>query len=229
MSALRRGLPALALLALAGCGGGGETVRERPAPPTAVTVAPTPPPEPPEAPAIPENAPNASAAASEAAASAQLPPSAFVCMPSEEYKANRKAEARRETALRAALAAAAATPPPVVLPPPPEAKPQPSGKLGSILGRKVVGTEGDDMGRVVDVLADQGGRARAAVIDFGGFLGVGNRRVAVDWRLLQFVPDDPDKPLVLSLSRQQVQAAPEFKDAAHTEQEIVTPPGPSGR
>jgi hypothetical protein len=228
MSAPRLALPALALLALAGCGGG-HAAREQPAPPTAVMVAPAPEPVPEPAP-IPENAPSASAAASEAAAGTQLPPSAFVCLPSEEYRAGRKADARRDAALRAALAAAAAAPPPpVVLPPPPETRPPASGKLGSILGRKVVGTEGDDMGRVVDVLADQGGRARAAVIDFGGFLGVGNRRVAVDWRLLQFVPDDPDKPLLLSLSRQQVQAAPEFKDAAHTEQEIVTPPaGSSG-
>jgi hypothetical protein len=223
MSALRPALPALALLALSACGGG-EPVRDQPAPPTAVTVAPTPPPPAPETPPITETAANASAAASEAAAGTQLPPSAFVCLPSEEYKADRKTDARREAALHAALAAAAAAqaaPPP---PPPPEVKPQPSGKLGSILGRKVVGTSGDDMGRVIDVLADQSGRARAAVIDFGGFLGVGNRRVAVDWRLLQFVPDDPDKPLVLSLNRQQVEAAPEFKDAAHTEQEIVTPP-----
>jgi hypothetical protein len=36
------------------------------------------------------------------------------------------------------------------------------------------------MGRVVNVVVDQSGQVRAAIIDFGGFLGVGNRKIAVD-------------------------------------------------
>jgi len=46
----------------------------------------------------------------------------------------------------------------------------------SILGKKVTGPGGENMGRIVDVLVDGESRPRAAVIDFGGFLGVGNRR-----------------------------------------------------
>ena len=30
--------------------------------------------------------------------------------------------------------------------------------------------------------------ARAAIIDFGGFLGVGSRKIAVAWQALHFVP-----------------------------------------
>src|SRR5436309_14729144 len=43
----------------------------------------------------------------------------------------------------------------------------------AILGKGVRGSGGEDMGRVVDVLVDRAGQVRAAVIDFGGFLGVG--------------------------------------------------------
>jgi hypothetical protein len=82
----------------------------------------------------------------------------------------------------------------------------------SILGKKVQSPNGDDLGRVVDVLADSGGRVRVAIIDFGGFLGVGDRKIAVDWPLLRFNPDRSDPSLLLSLSREKLKAAPEYKD-----------------
>ncbi len=88
--------------------------------------------------------------------------------------------------------------------------------MTSILGKKVQSSKGDDLGRVVDVLADATGRVRVAIIDFGGFLGVGTRRIAVDWPLLRFSPSSEDKSaLTLGLSREQLQSAPEYKDAEH--------------
>jgi hypothetical protein len=82
--------------------------------------------------------------------------------------------------------------------------------LGSILGRDVTSPKGEDLGRVVDVLADGQGHVRVAIIDFGGFLGVGNRRIAVDWPLLRFDQTARDKPLTLSVDRQKLQSAPEY-------------------
>jgi len=76
---------------------------------------------------------------------------------------------------------------------------------------------------VVDVVVDADGHPRAAVIDFGGFLGVGSRKIAVDWRLLSFAPGKPDWQLWLSLSRSEIQAAPEYKPDAATNQ-MVGPP-----
>ena len=84
--------------------------------------------------------------------------------------------------------------------------------LTSILGKDVKSPKGEDLGRVVDVLADAEGHVRVAIIDFGGFLGVGTRRIAVDWPLLRFDPG-ADKSLVLSLNRQKLQSAPEYKDS----------------
>ena len=82
----------------------------------------------------------------------------------------------------------------------------------SILGKRVKGPNDEDLGRVVDVLADSTGRVRVAIIDFGGFLGVGNHRIAVDWPLLRFNPDARDPSLLLSVNRDKLQAAPEYKD-----------------
>jgi len=83
----------------------------------------------------------------------------------------------------------------------------------SVLGRDVRSSAGENMGRIVDVIVDRSGRVRAAVIDFGGFLGVGSRKIAVDWNALSFDRDTSKRDVVtLELTRDQVKAAPEYKD-----------------
>ncbi len=82
----------------------------------------------------------------------------------------------------------------------------------SIMGVTVQGPAGKDVGRLTDVLVGQDGRPVAAVIDFGGFLGVGNRKVAVDWKSLKFSPGDKTHPITLELAPDQVRAAPDYKD-----------------
>lgn len=85
----------------------------------------------------------------------------------------------------------------------------------TILGKNVRSSAGEDMGHLVDVVVDRDGRTVAAVIDFGGFLGVGSRKIAVDWKALHFSFDDPKgNTITLALTRDQVKAAPEYKDAA---------------
>lgn len=105
---------------------------------------------------------------------------------------------------------------------PPPAAPPSVTVLGSqevqgILGREIRSTADENMGRIVDVLVDGEGRARAAIIDFGGFLGVGSRKVAVDWKALRFVPTAAKKyGIVLELTREQVKPAPEYKEGKPT-------------
>ena len=86
-------------------------------------------------------------------------------------------------------------------------------EVQGILGREVRSGANENMGRIVDVLVDRDGEVRAAIIDFGGFLGVGSRKIAVAWDALRF-PFDAKKtePIRLDLTRDQVQAAPEYKE-----------------
>lgn len=81
----------------------------------------------------------------------------------------------------------------------------------SLLGKGVRSANGDELGRVIDVIIDKDGRPRAAIIDFGGFLGVGTRKIAVDWRALRFNTDGKPGRLSLQLSRNQVRVSPEYK------------------
>ncbi|KWV43573.1 hypothetical protein AS156_24995 [Bradyrhizobium macuxiense] len=82
-----------------------------------------------------------------------------------------------------------------------------------ILGRDVRSAANEDMGRIVDVIVDRDGKVRAAVIDFGGFLGVGSRKIVVDWKALRFAGvNNKSDSIVLDLNKQQVSAAPEYKE-----------------
>ena len=86
-------------------------------------------------------------------------------------------------------------------------------EVEGILGHEVRSATNENMGRIVDVLVDPGGQVRAAIIDFGGFLGVGSRKIAVDWSALHFpTPGKPDAFISLELTRDQVKAAPEYQD-----------------
>ena len=82
-----------------------------------------------------------------------------------------------------------------------------------VLGRDVRSAANEDMGRIVDVVVDRAGQVRAAVIDFGGFLGVGSRKIVVDWNALRFwrIGNKSDS-ISLELTKEQVRAAPEYKE-----------------
>jgi hypothetical protein len=84
-----------------------------------------------------------------------------------------------------------------------------------ILGRDVRSPASENMGRIADVIVDRAGQVRGAVIDFGGFLGVGSRKIIVDWAALHFWNvADKTASITLDLTREQVRAAPEYKDDA---------------
>jgi hypothetical protein len=86
-------------------------------------------------------------------------------------------------------------------------------EVQGVLGREVRDAADDDMGRIIDVLVDRSGEVRAAIIDFGGFLGVGSRKIAVDWNALHFpVLTQSGARITLELTRDQVKAAPEYQD-----------------
>lgn len=80
--------------------------------------------------------------------------------------------------------------------------------------RRIVGAEvrsansGIVVATIANVLVDAKGKGLGAVLDYGGFMGVGKRRIAVAWSLLDF----EGGKILLSLSRDQLREFPDFKD-----------------
>ncbi len=84
----------------------------------------------------------------------------------------------------------------------------------------------DDVGEVNDVLLGRDGTVDAVLVDIGGFLGMGERQVAVDMSALKFVQDDAtdadDWFLVLQADRATLEGAPEYKRPVMGDQAAVT-------
>jgi hypothetical protein len=108
--------------------------------------------------------------------------------------------------------------------PPEPARQLAANEVVAILGRKIVSPSNEELGRLVNVLVDDRGQARAAIIDFGGFLGVGSRKIAVDWGQLAFKPDSSGGQIALSMTREQIQGAREFKDNTPEPVDVAAPP-----
>jgi hypothetical protein len=87
------------------------------------------------------------------------------------------------------------------------------GETGAVtlLGVPVQTSKGEDLGHVVDVVVDRSGVLLAAIVDFGGFLGVGSRKIAVDWRILHFPKTGDMNKVIADLPLNQLRDAPVFK------------------
>lgn len=97
-------------------------------------------------------------------------------------------------------------------------------KVVAVLGLAVRGNDNKEVGRIVDVLVDETGKPRAAVIDVGGFLGMGSRKVAVDWTILHFLMGKAAAAL-LSVSSTSIKSAPAY-DPAQPVQAVGLPEPP---
>ncbi|MCK0167399.1 PRC-barrel domain-containing protein [Jannaschia sp. S6380] len=73
----------------------------------------------------------------------------------------------------------------------------------------------EDVGEISDVVLGNAGEMDVAIADIGGFLGLGERRVAVNMDDLLFLADTPEGDtfrIVLPASRTDLESAPEFND-----------------
>ena len=77
-------------------------------------------------------------------------------------------------------------------------------------------TDWDDVGEINDVVLSRDGTVNAVLVDIGGFLGMGERQVAMNMDAVKFVSDDStaDDPddyfLVVSANRAMLEEAPEY-------------------
>ena len=83
-----------------------------------------------------------------------------------------------------------------------------------LLGQPVLDTKGNAIGNIVDVLIDRQGHPNAAVIEFAGFFGVGNRKIAVAWTSLHFSVVKQNITITVDLDAAKLKSLPEYKPSA---------------
>ncbi|SEQ10949.1 Sporulation protein YlmC, PRC-barrel domain family [Faunimonas pinastri] len=82
-----------------------------------------------------------------------------------------------------------------------------------LLGTKVYGSDNQNVGSVNDLIMDQKGTVQAAIVDVGGFLGIGQKSVAMQFGSLNLQTDNTGALRVSTAATQdQLKNAPTFQD-----------------
>ncbi len=81
-----------------------------------------------------------------------------------------------------------------------------------VIGRYIINNDRDYLGTINDLVIDHQGRVSLVVISYGGFLGIGERSVAIPWSALTF--NSEDRLFVLNMSKDALAAAPAFDRAS---------------
>ncbi|WP_374368033.1 PRC-barrel domain-containing protein [Dongia sp.] len=118
---------------------------------------------------------------------------------------------------------------PAVTPPPAEAliQAQRPNEIRSenIIGATVINGEGEEVGKVKDILFDTSGTATGMVLSVGGIMGLGAKDVGLAWQEVDVRPE-PDV-VRINYTKAQLEAAPPFKtqETIEAEQSQMNQPG----
>lgn len=91
----------------------------------------------------------------------------------------------------------------------------------TIKGYKVVNTNGDNLGRIENLMIDlDNGRVAYAALSLGEFLGISDKLFAVPWQALSFISDE--QAFILAVPRNILEKAEGFdKDKCPTTREVL--------
>ena len=79
----------------------------------------------------------------------------------------------------------------------------------TLIGNSVYNTEGEDLGDIKDIMLNVfDGKVSYAVLEFGGFLGMGEKLFAVPWEALKL--DAENKRFTLDVGKERLENAPGF-------------------
>ena len=84
-------------------------------------------------------------------------------------------------------------------------------RASDLINQSVYNRANERVGEINELVLDQNGQVVAAIIGVGGFLGIGERNVAVNFSQLQMVNDNNTMRLVVNADKAQLQQAPEFR------------------
>jgi sporulation protein YlmC with PRC-barrel domain len=83
--------------------------------------------------------------------------------------------------------------------------------VGNLWDKSVYNAAGKSIGELKDVLIDKDGKVTALVVGVGGFLGLGEKNVAVDYNFLQQNGGVTPTRITLGMSEDDLRNAPKFE------------------
>lgn len=100
-------------------------------------------------------------------------------------------------------------------------------KGARLIGADVVSSGNDKIGNVDEVLVTTDGRVNAVVVAMGGVLGLGERKVVLPWERLRFSSQGSDLIVKTDLSRDTLNAMPEYRDPSRASTDQQPGRGPA--
>lgn len=82
-------------------------------------------------------------------------------------------------------------------------------RMSNLPGTDLIGPNGNKVGEIENLLADRNGNVRAVVVEWGGFLGIGDQERLVPVDRIQLGAGGDDRARI-SMTREQVEALPRF-------------------
>lgn len=80
-----------------------------------------------------------------------------------------------------------------------------------LIGADVTTTGDEEVGAISDLIIDQDGRVVAIVVGVGGFLGMGEKNVAISWDQVTKSGTADEQKLRINQTREGLKSAPEYK------------------
>lgn len=96
-----------------------------------------------------------------------------------------------------------------------------------LIGASVKGAQNESIGEINEILIDSSGGVKAVVIGVGGFLGIGEKDVAVPFEALTVarkVGSDTVESVTVRYTKQELEQAPTFKTTAELEKDGAARP-----
>jgi sporulation protein YlmC with PRC-barrel domain len=85
-------------------------------------------------------------------------------------------------------------------------------RASKLIGSKVTNAANESVGEINDVVLGKDGKVAAVIIGVGGFLGMGEREVAISYSGLKFATDSSNRDVItVNASKDQLKAAPAWK------------------
>ncbi len=96
------------------------------------------------------------------------------------------------------------------------------------IGTTVYGANEENVGEIGDIVLSQDGKIDAIIVDVGGFLGIGEKQVAIGMDQLEFMLDaDGNQYLYTNFTEDQLEAQPAYDEGSYAERRdemrLVTP------
>ncbi|WP_290647578.1 PRC-barrel domain-containing protein [Aquisalimonas sp.] len=91
-------------------------------------------------------------------------------------------------------------------------KPEGAFHANDLIGNTVKGAEDEEVGSINDLIIDEDGQIVGVVVGVGGFLGIGDKDIAMSWDEIELTHDAEDDEYILrtDADEEMLDSAPEY-------------------